>query len=64
MKLKFGFTGVNIFDLLFVAFLSLKLARAVDWSWWIVFAPMIADFVLAAIAYWLAAREDYGKPPF
>ncbi|MGW5267227.1 hypothetical protein ACWEQ4_01115 [Rhodococcus sp. NPDC003994] len=35
---------------LFLVFLILKLTDTIDWSWWWVFAPLIVDGVLFALA--------------
>lgn len=42
-------SGVNICELLFVAFLVLKLCDKIDWSWWWITAPIWGTLVLAFI---------------
>lgn len=32
--------GISVLGLLFVLFVGLKLAGVIDWSWWLVFAPI------------------------
>ena len=38
--------GVNIFGVVFICFLILKLTDLIDWSWWWVTAPMWAPVAL------------------
>lgn len=38
--------GVGLGGLLFLLFLGLKLTGHIDWSWWWVFAPFWAPFLL------------------
>lgn len=45
MKIEFG----GGFTLLTVVFACLKLAGVIDWSWWIVFLPILVPIGLAAI---------------
>lgn len=42
---------IGILELLTVLFVALKLLGHIDWSWWLVFAPMYVYGVLIAI--WL-----------
>lgn len=58
MKLELG----GGFTLLTVVFACLKLAGVIDWSWWIVFLPMlvpagIAVLVLVVALVFLILRE-------
>ena len=39
----------GLLNLLFVAFLFLKLAGFINWSWWCVFAPLIIEAVIAIL---------------
>lgn len=32
--------GLNVFSILFIVFLVLKLTNNIDWSWWWVTAPL------------------------
>lgn len=44
----FTFTdGITLVEALFVLFLGLKLTGHIDWSWWLVFSPLIYDFTIA-----------------
>ena len=45
MKVEFG----GGFTLLTVIFACLKLAGVIDWSWWIVFLPILVPVGLVAI---------------
>ena len=45
MKVEFG----SGFTLLTVIFACLKLAGVIDWSWWIVFLPILVSVGFAAI---------------
>lgn len=40
---------MSMLQLLTVIFITLKLIDKIDWSWWIVFSPFIAQIVLVAI---------------
>lgn len=43
--------GVGFLGLLFITFLALKLTHVIDWSWWLVTAPLWGVFaILLAIA--------------
>lgn len=47
-------SGIGVIGLLGVAFVVLKLAHVIDWSWWWVTAPFWGGFVLffvIALAY-------------
>ena len=50
-----NFGGTNIFMVLQLIFLTLKLAGLVTWSWWFVLTPIIVEVILvinvAIIAY-------------
>jgi len=37
MKIKFQ---LKLFGIIFLTFLALKLTQVIDWSWWIIFAPL------------------------
>ena len=47
-------SGVNMkvgfFELLFLVFLFSKLNNQIDWSWWIVFSPLIFVILVSFIA--------------
>jgi len=40
---------MNIFTLLQVIFITLKILDLIDWSWWLVFTPTYASIVIAGI---------------
>ncbi len=42
-------TGIGLLDLLFVMFIGLKLAHVIDWSWWLVASPFLAQFLLLVL---------------
>ena len=44
--------GLNVFSILFIVFLVLKLTNNIDWSWWWVTAPLWipAGIVLLVVA--------------
>jgi hypothetical protein len=46
-----GNGGIGFFTVLFLIFLTLKLLGAITWSWWWVFAPLIAPLAIAALAF-------------
>ena len=39
----------GLLNLLFVAFLFLKLAGFINWSWWWVFSPLIVEAIIAIV---------------
>ena len=41
--------GVGFFGLLQVVFIALKVAKIIDWSWWLVFLPTWIDLGLCLI---------------
>jgi hypothetical protein len=44
----------GLFGMLFLIFLTLKLTGYIAWSWWLVFAPLIAGMVIAILITALA----------
>lgn len=42
---------MNIFSLLQVVFITLKVMNLIDWSWWVVFTPMYASIVVVIIVF-------------
>ena len=50
--------GVGFFDLLGLLFIGLKLAGVIDWSWWLVLAPIWGAWVLIFIIAVIAALAD------
>ncbi len=45
---------MNLYTLLFVLFAGLKLANVIDWSWWLVTAPLWGSAVMGLIMFALA----------
>lgn len=41
--------GVGFFGLLQVVFIALKVAKVIDWSWWLVFLPTWIELGLCLI---------------
>ena len=35
-----SYRGIGFFGLLQVVFIALKVAKVIDWSWWLVFIPI------------------------
>jgi hypothetical protein len=55
---------LDFIDLLQLLFLGLKLAGSIEWSWWLVLAPMLARsgfvaavFIVAAIRAMVEAKR-------
>ena len=42
--------GVGFFGLLQVVFIALKIAKVINWSWWLVFLPIWIDIGICIIA--------------
>ena len=38
-----SYRGIGFFGLLQVVFIALKVAKVIDWSWWLVFIPAWID---------------------
>lgn len=38
--------NLSIFDVIFIVFLILKIGKIVNWSWWIVFSPVLISIAL------------------
>lgn len=53
-KTLFTIGGPGLFNMIFIVFLTLKLCKVIDWSWWWVTAPLWAPIglivVLAAVS--------------
>lgn len=43
------YNGIGFFGLLQVVFIALKVAKVIDWSWWLVFLPTWIDLGLFLI---------------
>jgi len=39
-------TGFGILGTLAIIFMILKLTDVIDWSWWVVFSPLLGSFVV------------------
>lgn len=50
--------GIGVFGLLGVAFVVLKLAGIISWSWWLVLLPFYGGFVIAILIFvvWLFSQ--------
>lgn len=52
--------GIGFIGLLQIAFIVLKLCGIINWSWWIVFLPIIGSvalfIVLVGVFVWLEKR--------
>jgi uncharacterized membrane protein YdbT with pleckstrin-like domain len=53
-----SYRGIGFFGLLQVVFIALKVAKVIDWSWWLVFIPawiqlgiIILLIIILAIIY-------------
>jgi hypothetical protein len=42
--------GIGFVGLLTIAFIVLKLTNVIDWSWWLVFAPVLISATLGLLA--------------
>jgi hypothetical protein len=43
------YNGIGFFGLLQVVFIALKVAKVINWSWWLVFLPTWIDLVICLI---------------
>lgn len=48
-KVNVTYQGAGFADLLCLVFIVLKLTHVINWSWWIVFAPIWMQFILIII---------------
>ena len=49
-----SYRGVGFFGLLQIVFIALKVAKVIDWSWWLVFLPIwieLGIIILLIIIY-------------
>lgn len=46
--------GIGFFGLLGIVFITLKLTGFIDWSWWLVTAPLWGGVAVAALALVIA----------
>jgi hypothetical protein len=42
---------MNIFTLLQVVFITLKVMNIIDWSWWMVFVPTYISIVIVIVVF-------------
>lgn len=54
--------GIGFIGLLQIAFIVLKLCNVIDWSWWVVFSPLIGSLaiivILLAIVVFIVLRSN------
>ena len=48
---------MKFFDALLILFIGLKLTGYIDWSWWLVFSPLMFMFVIYFIAEYVKERN-------
>lgn len=44
-------TGINLFHILTVVFIGLKLGGAINWGWWLVVLPTLVVFGIYALVF-------------
>jgi hypothetical protein len=49
------FSGTNLFGLLTIAFVILKLCKVINWSWWWVLSPLWISVLISLICFIVAA---------
>lgn len=55
-------SGIGELSLLGIVFITLKLTKVIDWSWWWVLAPFwggVAFGILIVLIVWLYAKWKY-----
>lgn len=50
-KTLFTIGGGGLFNMMFIVFLTLKLCKVIDWSWWWVTAPLWGPLVLVIVLF-------------
>ena len=53
--------NLSFLSLLTILFVGLKLTNYIDWSWWWVMSPMIAQFGIAFLFVLLAIIASFAK---
>lgn len=48
------YNGISFFGLLQVVFIALKVAKVINWSWWLVFLPTWIDLGICLIVIIIA----------
>lgn len=46
--------ALGLFELLVVLFVALKLTGVINWSWWLVFAPVLVQLVIVSVVVFIA----------
>ncbi len=46
--------GIGFFGLMFLIFMTLKLTKVIDWSWWWVTAPLWGGFAILIVIFIIA----------
>ena len=44
------YVGISFLSVLQVVFIAFKIAKVIDWSWWVVFLPLWIDLGIGLIA--------------
>ena len=44
-----SYAGLSFLDVLLVVFIALKIAKVINWSWWLVFLPLWIQIGLVII---------------
>ena len=52
---------LGFFSLLTLLFVAAKLFNVIDWSWWLVFSPMIISIIVAILIASLAVWAEWDK---
>lgn len=47
----------ELFYLLTAVFVILKFAGEIEWSWWIVFSPLIVLLIVTIVAVWALTKK-------
>ena len=47
---------MNIYQVLLVIFITLKVTNYIDWSWWLVFTPIYAAFAIGLLIAFLESQ--------
>jgi hypothetical protein len=46
-------SGIGFFGLLQIAFIVLKVAKIINWSWWLVFLPTFIEIGIVIIGFFV-----------
>lgn len=58
-----GATGVSFFGVMLAVFIALKLAHVINWSWWLVLAPLWFEIIIVIIVIIVILWADGPKDP-